>query len=75
MRNKQAPIKSTFLDGIRTHPWISAIFMFCVVLWISIALIFLPEGWSELRKIAAGVIWGLFCATIVTATRTVGNSD
>jgi len=75
MSNKQASILSTLREGIRAHPWITAIFAFCVILWIGIALVFLPAGWSELRKVAAGVIWGLFCATIITATRTVGNTD
>ena len=75
MTDKQEETKSTWLDGIKAHPWITGIFIFCVFLWIGLALIFLPDDWALLRKISAGTIWGLFCAVIVTATRTVGNSD
>ncbi|QXD23671.1 hypothetical protein F7C95_17375 [Opitutia bacterium ISCC 51] len=65
----------SWTDGLKAHPWITGIFIFCVFLWTGLAFIFLPEDWSNIRKIAAGIIWGLFCAGIVTATRTVGNSD
>ena len=75
MNDEQEDSKSTWLDGIKAHPWITAIFIFCVFIWIGIALVFLPDDWSQLRKVSAGVIWGLFCAGIVTATRTVGTSD
>jgi hypothetical protein len=67
--------KSSWIDGIKAHPWITGIFACCVVLWIALALMFLPDDWNQIRKISAGVIWGLFCALIITATRTVGNSD
>jgi hypothetical protein len=65
--------KLTLLAGIKAHPWITGIFVFCVILWTGLALTFLPEEWNLLRKIGAGIIWGLFCGIIVTATRTVGN--
>ncbi len=61
--------------GIKAHPWITGIFIFCVILWTVIAIVFLPEEWAMIRKVAAGLIWGLFCAIIVTATRTVGNTE
>ena len=67
--------QSGWFDGIKAHPWITGIFIFCVFVWIALALIFLPDDWSQIRKLAAGVIWGLFSALIITATRTVGNQD
>ena len=75
MNKNEEESKHTWMDGIKAHPWITGIFVFCVFLWIGLALVFLPEDWSIIRKISAGIIWGLFCAGIVTATRTVGNSD
>jgi len=72
--NEEDP-HTSWLDAIKAHPWITGIFIFCVFLWVGLAFIFLPEDWSNVRKIAAGVIWGLFCAGIVTATRTVGDSS
>ena len=66
---------SSIVAGIKAHPWITGIFVFCVILWTVIAIVFLTEAWSMTRRIAAGLIWGLFCAIIVTATRTVGNTE
>ncbi len=75
MKKVKKETPPTWKDGVKAHPWITGIFVFCVFLWVALAIIFLPEDWSTIRKIGAGVIWGLFCAGIVTATRTVGNSD
>ena len=73
MNENSEPSNSTLLSGIKAHPWITGIFVFCVLLLTAIALTFLPEEWSTIRKVGAGVIWGLFCGIIVTATKTVGN--
>ena len=75
MAEEHEETNASWLDGIKAHPWITGIFIFCVFLWTALAFIFLPEDWSNVRKVSAGIIWGLFCAGIVTATRTVGNSD
>jgi hypothetical protein len=73
MSEKTEQTKTSYLDGIKAHPWITGIFVFCVFLWIGIAFTFLPGDWGMFRKVAAGIIWGSFCAAIVTATKTVGE--
>ncbi|MCZ6675089.1 MAG: hypothetical protein O7C75_19320 [Verrucomicrobia bacterium] len=44
------------LRAVKAHPWITGIFVFCVILSIGLSLWFLPGDWSTTRKVAAGVI-------------------
>ncbi|MCB1123870.1 MAG: hypothetical protein KJT03_20110 [Verrucomicrobiae bacterium] len=62
------------LNHFKAHPWLTGIFVACVILWTGIAMVYFQE-WSLLRKIAAGICWGTFCAIIVTATRTVNAGE
>lgn len=62
------------LGSLKAHPWLTGIFLSCVILWTGIAVAFFEE-WSWIRKLSAGVVWGIFCAIIVTATRTVNAGD
>jgi hypothetical protein len=57
---------------LRSYPIITATIVGCTLAGIAAGLVFLPEDWALLRKIAGGAVGGAGCGLIVTAPRIVG---
>jgi hypothetical protein len=57
---------------LRSYPIITTTIVGCALAGIAAGLVFLPEDWALLRKIAGGAVGGAGCGLIVTAPRIVG---
>lgn len=57
---------------LRAHPIITSLIVGCTLLGVSMGLLFLPDDWTSLRKIAGGVVAGAGFGLIITAPRISG---
>jgi hypothetical protein len=57
------------VQWLREHPVIAAIFVICTVAGAGAGVVYLPEDWALLRRLAAGAISGAGVALFSTVTR------
>ena len=60
------------IGTLRAHPIILSAILGCTLLGVVIGLIWLPEDWAVVRKIAGGAVAGAGCGLLVTAPRIIG---
>jgi hypothetical protein len=57
------------MDRLRRHPVITATFAVCIAAGVAAAVVWLPEDWALVRRLAAGAVAGAGTALFITATR------
>ena len=64
--------RRSLIGVLRDYPLITATIVVCTLIGVVLGLVFLPEEWTVLRKVAGGALGGAGCGLIVTAPRIVG---
>ena len=57
---------------LRAHPIITSVIVGSALVGVGCGLVWLPEDWELMRKIAGGAVAGAGCGLIVTAPRIIG---
>jgi hypothetical protein len=65
-------LASMLHDGIRAHPWITAVMVGGVLIGAAAGYVYLTDEWSALRRLAAGAVGGFWVSFLLTATRMMG---
>ena len=72
-RQSQAPDPPGFVGWLRSHPWLVAINLACILAGPVLVLVSFPE-WGALRAVSAGLLAGAGFGFLVTCTRLVGGA-